>query len=125
MSNIKSILFLFVVIFVASCDDLNSDLKDSKIIGRWNVTDFNASGTWEAVDEGTIYVQFNSDHTFKSRFEDVNTSGTWVIEGTNTIKCNVSGDYVTYTVLDIDKDQGTFEVKEPGFLPYSIKAVKE
>ncbi len=125
MSNIKTILFLFSLIFIVSCDDLNSDLKDSKIIGRWNVTDFNANGTWEAVEEGEIYVQFNSDHTFKSRFETTNTSGTWSIDGTNMIKCNVSGDYVVYTVLDLSKDKGTFEVKEPGFLPYSIKAVKE
>lgn len=120
MKLLKSILFLAITLSI-SCTD-NDVLKTSKITGKWNVTEFNSSGTWETINENDMYAQFNSDHTYSSKFMSNHYSGTWEIEGEKIIKCNVSGVYVIYTMLDLQKNKGTFEVKEPGYKPYSIKA---
>ena len=118
-------IFFAVFLFVCSCE-LNFDgLTKSKVIGKWNVTEFNSTGTWETVEDGDMYAEFKSDHTYNSKFYSNTYTGTWKIVGSDTVKCNVSGVYVTYTMLYLKNNDATFEVKEPGYKPYSVKAIKE
>jgi len=123
----KVLLVLFAIIastmFFTSCKD-DDEINEENISGKWNVTQINANGSWSNVASGVMYAKFNSDNTYQSKDHSSIYSGTWRLEG-EVVKCNVSGVYVTYTILDFNSKSGTFEVKEPGYNAYSIKATKE
>lgn len=121
-TKILLIASIFSMLFLSSCEKDHDD--DDSIIGRWNVTEFNASGTWETVKAGEMYAQFNRDGTYHSKFDSDSYSGTWS-EDDDVVTCTVSGEYVIYRILNITGKSGTFEVREPGFKPYSVKAIKE
>lgn len=124
----KKILLVLVAIlasvsFFTSCSD-DDEINEENICGKWNVTQINANGSWSNVGYGVMYAKFNSDNTYESKDHSYHYSGTWKLEG-EVVKCNVGGTYVTYTILDFSSESGTFEVKEPGYYAYNIKATKE
>lgn len=121
-TKILTIIVLICVTVLSSCK--KEDDQANSIVGKWNVTEFNASGTWETVKAGNMYATFNSDGTYRSKFNSSSYSGTWSKDG-DMVTCNVSGVYITYKILNMSSKSGTFEVKEPGYKPYSVKAIKE
>lgn len=120
----KKLILLLMLISTLLVGCKKDDDAQPNITGKWNVTEFNASGTWETVSAGAMYAKFNSDGTYSSKFNSSQYSGTWSKEG-DLVTCNVSGVYITYKILNMSGKSGTFEVKEPGYKPYSVKAVKE
>lgn len=120
----KKLILLMVVMLTVALTGCKKDDVETGIEGKWNVTEFNSSGTWETVKRGDMYAIFNSDGTYNSKFISSNYSGTWSKSG-ETITCNVSGVYITYKILSQNGNSGTFEVKEPGYKPYNVKAVRE
>lgn len=119
----KKLILLFALISTLLVGCKKEDDGSSNVVGRWNVTEFNSSGTWEKVSEGQMYAIFNADETYKAKFNSSNYSGTWTQSG-NIVTCNVSGVDITYTILSMNGNSGTFEVKEPGYKPYSVKAIR-
>lgn len=128
IKEMKKVLLVLVAViassmFLVSCED-EDEINEKNICGKWNVTQINANGSWSNVESGVMYAKFNTDNTYESKDHSYHYSGTWRLEG-EVVKCNVSGVYVTYTILDFNSKSGTFEVKEPGYYAYNIKAVKE
>lgn len=121
-TKILLIISIVSILFLSSCK--KEDTQSNPIVGRWNVTEFNSSGTWETVSPGEMYSQFNDDGTYISKFNSSKYTGTWSEDG-DIVTCNVSGVYVTYKILQMSNNKGTFEVKEPGYKPYSVKATRQ
>lgn len=121
--TLLTLVALICVTVLSSCQK-DEQTPANQIIGKWNVTDFNASGDWETVKPGYMYAEFKADNTYYAKDDANLISGTWKRDA-DIVTCNVSGAYVTYTIINLNGNKGTFEVKEPGYKPYSVKATRE
>lgn len=87
----KGILFLFVVlttlVFISCSDDDDEkiNLSQSDVTGFWNVTEYATTGKYQNIAVGNIYIQVNSDNTYKVKFLTNTYIGKYTIDGNTMV----------------------------------------
>ncbi len=96
MKKIKNLLFLGVILFLASCsnNESNSTITDADLIGSWSITDFHSengsitatqNGISFSTDYSTTGSNFNAQMIFGDNPKIITGSGTFTMTASYTI----------------------------------------
>ncbi len=121
--GILMVLTLFVGFSSCSKDDDEDSLK-GKIIGKWNVTDWDTGSGWKSLSTNYMWIQFYSDDKYTSKEGSSTYSGTYTITGM-TINGDVSGYITHFNIIELNGNNAILEVDEQGYKPYKLKATRQ
>lgn len=127
--NLFFVLFTVIAIVFSSCsndDDDKDDVKLTKsdLVGTWNVSSYAASGNFEDVPSGYIYIKVNNDNTYRVKFLTNTYSGTYVIDGNTMVGTTLDPitEYFKFDKLEDSKAEISYSTSDGQ--RYKFKASK-
>lgn len=123
----SALVLMSMVMAFSSCskDDEQITLSQKEVVGKWNVTSYATTGSFEEAPEGFIYINLKSDYSYSTYFLGNSYVGTYKVNG-NTVT-GTTLDPITET-MKFDKLSGgnaTISYSNSEGESYKFKATRE